>query len=333
MIYSLKTGVKVINDILDITKIESGKMQLDCRPFYLRNCVQEAMNLVATTASEKGLNLDCMIDDNTPEVILGDPLRLSQVLLNLLSNAVKFTEKGEVKVSVTSRNPGGSSHEICFSVKDTGIGIPKGRIGHLFQPFSQVDASTARNYGGTGLGLTISKTLVELMGGKIKVESEQNKGSIFHFTILAEESSTKPTDASELTFPSEIDLQKGGDGALRILLAEDNPVNQKVALKMLNKLGYEADVAANGREVLRALESHPYDVVLMDVQMPEMDGLEAAKAIRKRWPSTSQPRIIALTAYALDGDRKMCFEAGVDDYMSKPIRMEELRSKLAKCRK
>jgi CheY-like chemotaxis protein/anti-sigma regulatory factor (Ser/Thr protein kinase) len=254
-------------------------------------------------------------------------------LVNLVNNAVKFTEKGVVEVCAEPVEVTTERIEIHFLVKDTGIGIPLDRIDRLFQSFSQIDASTTRKYGGTGLGLAISKRLVELMGGRIWVESEQGRGSVFHFTIIAKGytgmpvDARRPIDTKRPVSQPKIDIKRAQDHTLRILLAEDNVVNQKVMLRMLRKLGYRADVAANGREVLQALERQPYDVVFMDVQMPEMDGLEATGAIRQRWPSKG-PRIIAITAYALKGDREICLRAGMDDYISKPIQLEELRCKL-----
>ena len=318
--------LSVINDILDFSKIDNGKMELEIQPFDIKSCIEDSIDLLSSNASQKGLKMAYTIDNSTPETIMGDPTRLRQILANLLSNAVKFTNFGKVEISISSKNLQGSDYEIHFKVRDTGIGIPEDKISCLFQSFSQVDISTSRKYGGTGLGLAISKRLVELMGGIIWVESELGKGSTFHFTILAEATSIKHGVSREQALRPEIYVHKTQDRAIRILLAEDNIVNQKVILRMLNKLGYRADVSANGLEVLAALERQPYDVVLMDVQMPEMDGIEAAKKIHERW--SARPRIIAITAYALQGDREKCIAAGMDDYITKPVKLEELRAAL-----
>jgi PAS domain S-box-containing protein len=314
--------LSVINDILDFSKIDSGKMDLEAQPFDLRRCIENSVDIIATKASQKCLSTSYSIDDNTPETFIGDPIRLSQVLSNLLCNAVKFTEKGEVTIRVSSQKLKGSCHEIHFAIKDTGIGIPENKMSRLFQSFTQVDSSTTRKYGGTGLGLAISKRLAELMGGKIWVKSEVGKGSTFHFRILAEATQIKPIN-KDTSLVSENEIQADPNPAMRILMAEDNIINQKVMLRMLNKLGYLADVACNGLEVLHALECQPYDVILMDVQMPEMDGIETAKKIREKW--SDWPKIVAITAYALQGDREKCLAAGMDDYISKPVKLEELQ--------
>jgi PAS domain S-box-containing protein len=464
------TLLTVINDILDFSKIEAGKLELESQPFDLRECIESALDLVAPRAAEKGLDLAYLIADGTPDVIVGDVTRLRQILLNLLSNAVKFTEQGEVVLSASARRLDGAAtlHELTFAVRDTGIGIAPDRLGHLFQSFSQVDASTTRRYGGTGLGLAISQRLTELMGGRIGVTSQVGAGSEFRFTIRAaaaevpiatrrDLSGVQPSlrdkdvlvvddnptnrriltahlgawgmraratgspdealgwiragerfDAGTLdmhmpemdgvvlarsireqaagtTFPlilftslgrrearaeeggfaaylnkpikpsqlfdalisvladrpihvrerggarSELDPEMARRHPLRILLAEDNVVNQKVALRLLGQLGYRADVAANGLEAIDAIERQPYDVILMDVQMPELDGFEASREINRRWPGERRPRIVAMTANAMQGDRERCVAAGMDDYVSKPIRVEELVAALERC--
>jgi len=453
----------VINDILDFSKIEAGRMELESQPFELREGVEGALDLVATRAAEKGLDLAYQLADDTPAAIVGDVTRLRQILLNLLSNAVKFTERGEVVLSVTARrlDAPDSDYELTFCVRDTGIGIPAARIPSLFASFSQVDASTTRKYGGTGLGLAISKRLTELMGGTMGVESAEGRGSEFRFTIRAPSAEgpipgrlelrgtqptlegkrglvvddnetnrriltaqlgawgmavratgsphealawvrsgeafdvgildmhmpeldgvalaralrehrtavalplllstslgrrevdtegidfaahlTKPIKPSQLfdalasvvsgqpthvepraRVPVRLDPRMAHRHPLRILLAEDNAVNQKLALRLLEQMGYVADVAANGLEVIAALGRQGYDVVLMDVQMPEMDGFEASREITRRWPADERPRIVAMTANAMQGDRELCLAAGMDDYVSKPIRVEEL---------
>jgi PAS domain S-box-containing protein len=319
--------LSVINEILDFSKIDSGKMELDFRPFELKSCIEASLNLVRSRASEKGLNLSYTIDEGTPLTIIGDPIWLQQILANLLSNAVKFTDKGVISVSIFSKKLNDTSYEMCFSMKDTGIGIPEDKMSRLFQPFTQIDSSTTRRYGGTGLGLAITKKLVEMMDGRIWAESQLGKGSTFNFTILADATSIEPA-SRKADERQESDNGVDRNHVLRILLAEDNPVNQVVMLKMLNKLGYHADVAANGTEVLRSLELQPYDLILMDVQMPEMDGFETARAIRKLCASADQPKIIAITAYALIGDREKCLDAGMDDYISKPVKLEELKTVL-----
>ena len=321
--------LSIINDILDLSKIEAKMMELEYQPFELGKCIEESLDLVAVDGSKKGLHMAYAFEDDTPMVILGDPTRLRQILVNMLSNATKFTEKGEVIISVSNRKLEDGKYEIHFAVKDTGIGIPEEKMSRLFQSFSQVDASTTRKYGGTGLGLTISKRLVEMMGGRIWVESQMGKGSTFHFTIHAEPASSVPACTIEPACQLNLDHHREKDPDLRILLAEDNVINQKVTLRMLNKLGYQGDVAANGLEVLQALERQTYDVVLMDVQMPEMDGLEATKVIRQRWPEG--PKIIAMTASALKGDREICLSAGMDSYISKPTKIEGLRAALEFC--
>jgi signal transduction histidine kinase len=285
----------IVNDILDFSKIDSGKMVLEHQPFELRACLKSSMDLVAAKAAEKGLELKVRVDEGVPPALVGDEPRLRQILANLLSNAVKFTERGRIEVSVSARMVEAGMHEIGFSVTDTGIGIPEEAIGKLFQSFRQVDSSTTRKYGGTGLGLAISRKLVEMMGGKIWAQSESGRGSAFHFTIIAE--AAEPN--SLLTAPVKLPAPEGrangsaseGGRPLRLLLAEDNPVNQKVALQMLKKIGYKADVAANGREVLKALEAQRYDIVFMDVQMPEMDGFEATRIIRNSLKAEDQLRI------------------------------------------
>jgi CheY-like chemotaxis protein/nitrogen-specific signal transduction histidine kinase len=455
--------LSIINDILDYSKIDGGKLDLERHSFDLCACIEDSLDMVAAKATEKGLELTYFLEDGFPEKVEGDVTRLHQVLVNLLGNAVKFTEKGEVTLLAGSKPAGDGKIELHFAVKDTGIGISKEDQGKLFQSFTQVDSSITRNYGGTGLGLAISWKLVELMGGKIWTESEEGKGSTFHFTIVAESPSFKvkavhsrlagkrvlvidnsnsvrkmllaaarsmevvASEASSLhearkllakeSFDfvildavmqdaagldadglnmSDHDLVReiksgkyGGarvlflapvgyrssskmqaDGwltkpvrtlmlhnrlmellsndvmentkaknvtpnaadkkqlPLRILMAEDNLVNQKVAMSMLKRLGYKADVANNGLEVLQALHEKSYDVVLMDIQMPEMDGLEATRRIRDSGLNT---RIIAMTAHALEGDKAECLQAGMNEYITKPINMEELRKALEVC--
>ncbi|MFZ3148864.1 MAG: ATP-binding protein [Methanothrix sp.] len=421
----------IINDILDFSKIDESKMKLEHLPFILRDCIESSLDMVATKAAEKGLDMTYAIDERIASTILGDSVRLRQVLANLLSNAVKFTEKGSIAIHV---QPGENDDEIHFSVFDTGIGISSVDLKKLFLSFSQVDASTSRKYGGTGLGLAISKRLVELMGGRIWVQSKLCEGSTFHFLIFAppfsgeaakqhlagkkimallssegclkelldyartwgmlvypvvsafearelvesrfdaaildldvpgaeeladeigerlptitlttpgqhragKKTLIKPFSPASILFALQEALMPPHRKKVRtssseemhqdlaILLAEDNLVNQKVARLMLKKLGYRADLASNGREVLQAVLKKTYDVILMDVQMPEMDGLEATRAIFDL-NLKNRPKILAMTAYALEGDKERCLLAGMDGYISKPVQLEELRSTL-----
>ncbi len=452
----------IINDILDFSKIEAGKLDLEMQPFHLRECMESAMDLLALKAAESHIEMGCVIEPDVPAAIVGDMTRLRQIFVNLLSNAVKFTHRGEIFLEARLAERSSHSEEcvLHFLVRDTGIGIPADRMNRLFQSFSQVDSSTTRKYGGTGLGLVISKRLAELMGGKMWAESQEGVGSTFHFTVRAQSTLlprprsahenvelsgkrvlivddnatnrrilslqanswkmipvefespmqaldsirqgamydfaildmhmpgmdgvtlsneirragcqiplimltslgwrdpgdmvhfsaflTKPVKQSSLynaivsVFTSQsLEVRRGaGQEAvfdsrlaerypMKILLAEDNAVNQKLALRMLERMGYRRiDVAANGLEVLEALERQPYDLILMDVQMPEMDGLDATRSIRKRLPPAAQPCIIAMTANAMQGDREICLEAGMNDYISKPIQLKELQNAL-----
>ena len=464
----------IINDILDFSKIESDKLEIEHLPFNLRSCVEDSLDIVTAKAVEKGLEVAYQIEDGIPERVTGDVTRLRQILTNLLSNAVKFTDNGEVivQVKILSRpDQTGNTNKrwhLHFSVRDTGIGIPPDRLARLFQPFTQADVSTSRHYGGTGLGLTISKRLAELMNGKMWVESTAEVGSTFHFTALFETAhqedgasldSTQPqlaglrllivddnpTNCRILTLQTGkwgmvtrtapnaqqalewlkdgeqvdiaiLDMQMPGmDGLmlagemrklpntttiplvlltsmgirsdepaftqagfascltkpikpvqlrevlvrvvsgsklvrkvatqakldpklasrlpLRVLLCDDNAVNQKVALRLLLQMGYRADLATNGRQALDALDKSPYDLVFMDVMMPEMDGLEATQIIRQRqkdrasYPNYKSPMVIvAMTANAMQGDRDKCLAAGMDDYLAKPVRLEDIRA-------
>jgi CheY-like chemotaxis protein/nitrogen-specific signal transduction histidine kinase len=467
----------LINDILDFSKIESGKLELEQQPLNIRDCIEETLDMLAPKASEQGLELAYLIYKNTPSNVIGDVTRIKQILVNLVGNGVKFTPKGEVIVAVTSHklvdpnsavtdpNP---TYEIKFAVKDTGIGIPGDKLDRLFQAFSQVDSSTTRNYGGTGLGLAISRRLVEIMEGKMWVESQEDHGSTFYFTITAKAAPAKTTSPL-ISAPKSVELQgkrllivednkthrqilnlqtkawgmiptvtasgaealsllerrevfdlavldmqmPGMDGielatrirqipechklplvvlsslgvskieaaavefaailskpikqiqlhdalskvlggqsdlmerfrseqeatnripdpshSLRILLAEDNLVNQKVATHMLKKIGYQADVVMNGLEAIEILQQSVYDVILMDLQMPKMDGIEATRHIISRFPAEQRPQIIAMTANAMEGDREICLAAGMNDYITKPIKIEQLAQALSRC--
>ncbi|HNX10142.1 MAG TPA: PAS domain S-box protein, partial [Methanothrix sp.] len=291
--------LSIINDILDFSRIERGKIELESRPLDLEACIEESVALMATMTRNKGLDLQYISKGDIPDAIEGDEARIRQILVNLLSNAVKFTERGKIAVRCEAINlaPAQDKLEIHISVEDTGIGISRETMGRLFHPFSQADASTSRKYGGNGLGLAISKRLVELMGGRIWAESTVGKGSTFHFAFPTRKASRPAIKA----LPTAVSRDQPGRKEKRsILLAEDNIVNQRMAMLMLKKLGYSADKVGNGLEVLDALEKKSYDLILMDVQMPEMDGLEATREIRRRWPSNA-PKIVALTAHAIAG--------------------------------
>ena len=454
----------IINDILDFSKIESGHLDLEWHPFDLRNCIEEAVDLLASRAAERNLDLVCLLDDDLPGTVMGDITRLRQVMVNLISNAVKFTPEGEIIIQAHKESVPEKLRRLRlhFSLRDSGVGIPADKMDRLFKSFSQVDSSTTRQYGGTGLGLAISKRLAELMGGTMWVESTPGKGSTFHFTIevepmdtpaepakalrllegrrllvvedhplnrqlisslarkwglIVKEASTATEALASLGQPGKFDVVlldmqlperngfnlaeairtspgcrsvplvllsstrlRAGDERLaalgfsvtlhkpvrstqlldalaraiagltqarktpavpqvdttlalqlplRILLADDNPVNQKVGLLLLEKMGYRADAVANGIEVVSALDRQPYDIVLLDVQMPEMDGHQAATEICRRWPE-KRPRLIAITGDAMRRDREECLAAGMDDYMAKPLRVKELESILRK---
>jgi signal transduction histidine kinase/ActR/RegA family two-component response regulator len=327
----------LINDILDFSKIEAGKLSLEQRAFQLRTCLDGVLRLLAPQAAEKGLALHHLVEPATPEWLLGDPVRLRQILTNLIGNAVKFTERGEVVVR-TWYDPAeqtGSAGTLHVSVQDSGIGIPADRLDLLFQSFSQIDASTTRKYGGTGLGLAISRQLAELMGGTIHVASAVGEGSTFHLMLrlpgVAEEPQLAP-GAGHPALSPPIDGTLGQRRPLRLLLAEDNLVNQRVALRVLERLGYQPDIVADGAEVLRALACREYDVVLMDVQMPGLDGLDATARIRALGESVRQPWIIALTAGAMQVDREQALAVGMDDYLSKPLLVNDLAAALERVR-
>jgi signal transduction histidine kinase/CheY-like chemotaxis protein/HPt (histidine-containing phosphotransfer) domain-containing protein len=318
----------LINDILDLSKMESGKVTVEHAPFPLAAAIAESLEIVAPLAARQGLTLHRSIAPGTPEALVGDLARTRQILVNLLGNAVKFTPRGEVRVSLSASPLPDGRCEVLFAVADTGIGIPNQELDRLFVDFHQLDGSLTRKHGGTGLGLAISRRLTELMGGEIWAESTLGQGSTFYFTLVGEAATCGlPQPAAPLPAGRDAALRPPDHG-LRILVAEDHPVNRQVMLGLLQHLGYRADLAANGLEVLEALKRQPYDLILMDVQMPEMDGLEATRQIRML-PGGRQPRIVAMTAHAMAGDRERCLEGGMDGYLSKPVQISELAAALA----
>jgi signal transduction histidine kinase/ActR/RegA family two-component response regulator len=324
----------IVNDILDFSKIEAGRLDLESIEFNLRECIALGIKTLALRAHQNGLELTCDIRPEVPERVVGDLTRLLQILINLIGNAIKFTERGEVglRIAVDSRTPDGLG--LHFVVADTGVGIAPEKQKLIFDAFSQADGSTARKFGGTGLGLTISSRLVELMGGTIWVESALGHGSSFHFTAnLREGNPLVERLGSQLSTSALVSNQTVLKRVkkLRVLLAEDNAVNQKVASRFLEKEGHQVTLASDGRQALAALDRENFDVVLMDVQMPEMDGFEATAIIRAGERDTGKRLpIIAMTAHAMKGDRERCLAAGMDSYIAKPITAPELIELLEK---
>ena len=318
---SSTTLLSLVNDILDFSKIEAGKVQLESIDFVPHQVVEDIERTMAFAVQSKGLELRTRLSPDVPPALSGDPTRVRQVLLNLVGNAVKFTERGRVTIDVKIVTSEVNETCLYFSVADTGIGISADGLTRLFQSFSQVDSSTTRKFGGTGLGLSISQHLVSLMKGQIGVTSQVGDGSIFWFTIPlvpAKAVGSPRNPYTDLPTVSHV-------GRLRVLLAEDNSVNQIIAARMLEKMGHVVVTVANGREAVEALSASPYDVVLMDCQMPEMDGFEATRTIRATLPSAqAKIPIVALTANALLGDRERCLDAGMDDYVTKPVKPMEL---------
>ena len=335
----------LLNDLLDSARIESGKLELESSPFSLRRMLDQITRVLSMRASENGLCFYCRMPEGTPDVVIGDRTRLQQVLLNLAGNAIKFTERGDVEISLrvveeTEEGLGTgdwgleegkqpvapSSHHLMpdpqslippatleFAVRDTGIGIPPAGQEQLFQPFAQVDASMARRFGGTGLGLSICKSLVELMGGRIWVESQPGNGSTFYFTVRLPLAKELPADFEAPAVVS------AAASKLRILLVEDNPANQKLATYILQDRGHIVEIAGDGQQAVDLSEQTSYDVILMDVRMPRMNGLEATAAVRKREDGRRRVPIIAMTAHAMTDDCQRCLAAGMDGYLLKPV--------------
>jgi PAS domain S-box-containing protein len=315
----------IINDVLDYSKMEAGKFRLDPTDFPLRDTLTDAVRALEARARQKGLKITLHLESSVPDILIGDPERLRQVILNLLGNALKFTERGEVAVRVRCHAHAGRRITLHFAVADTGIGIAPEKVESVFLPFMQADGSTTRRFGGTGLGLSISSQLVEMMNGRIWVESELGKGSTFQFTAEFEignwnDAAPTPPIAPRLSVAAR---------RLRVLVAEDNFVNQSLAASLLEKNGHTVVVAGNGKEALAAWERQAFDLILMDVQMPEMDGFETTAAIRIREADTGRHTlIVAVTAYAMTGDRERCLAAGMDAYLSKPLLFPELEQVL-----
>ncbi|RLK59499.1 ATP-binding protein [Actinokineospora cianjurensis] len=311
----------VINNILDFAKLESGQWGLEQVSFGLRDLVDSATELVADEARRKGLSTDVVVTGGDRMRLVGDLARLRQVLVNLLDNAVKFTESGRILTTVELRPAPGGRTWLRIAVNDTGCGVPEDKMAVLFAPFRQVDSSTTRTQGGSGLGLAIGRRLAVAMGGDLTVRSTPGTGSTFTFSALLDVAGDQATD------PRTPPLTQ--TGPLRVLVAEDNHINQKVARLMLAGLGHHVDTVANGHEAVQAMHAVPYDVVLMDVRMPVMDGLDATRAIRAQLPAERQPLIVALTASALVEDRAACLAAGMDDHLAKPVRVPDLVAALA----
>jgi PAS domain S-box-containing protein len=340
-----ETLLSLINDILDFSKIEAGRMELEEIPFDIRGAVQQTLAVLRARAAAKGLELRTLVHESVPATAIGDVTRIRQVLLNLAGNAIKFTERGSIAVEVRrcvlpvtrgskrtkkSAGPaGGDVLDLHFTVRDTGIGIPPERLSRLFKAFSQIDSSTTRRYGGTGLGLAISKRLCELMGGGVHVESTPGFGSAFHFTVQVLENASAPAaDSSSRNSPLGAVPQPPAmpRRELRVLLAEDNRVNQALATALLKKAGCQVTLAVDGARCLDALRQEAFDVVFMDVCMPEMDGFEATRRIRQGdcGEAARHTFIAAMTANAMEGDRESCFKSGMNDYLTKPLNKQEL---------
>jgi signal transduction histidine kinase/CheY-like chemotaxis protein len=322
-----ETLAKILDDVLDFSKIECGKLELENVPFSLRDAMEWAVELFRATAGDKHLWLKLSVDNDVPARLDGDVTRIRQVLANLISNAIKFTEEGSIDVEAGLAREGSpeGTRRIRIAVRDTGIGISADKLGRLFQSFSQVDASTNRRFGGSGLGLVISRRLVEMMGGTIRVTSRPDEGSTFEFDFVA---GVSTIEAREPVLQRDTEL-----GPMRILVAEDNPVNQIVIKRVLQKLGCSADIVPDGLSALRQFQTEQYDVVLMDIQMPGVDGLEASRRIRSLPAAYSRIPIVALTASATVENRKDCLAAGMDDYLSKPLAMDALQKILRRCKR
>lgn len=340
----------IVNDVLDFSKMEAGKMKLSFLPTDLQGLLEETWSIVETPAKTKGLAITKVVNHDVPSCICVDQGRLKQILVNLLGNSVKFTSHGSVELRVKLLEGTKLQFEVAgthllllyelrvisyaplFVLLDTGIGIEEKDMGHLFRSFSQVDSSSSRTHDGTGLGLAISRRLVELMGGTICCTSIKGEGSVFAFTVENRLSGVVPVERKTVknVALTEAMTRMGIEFPLKILVAEDNLVNQMVVLKFLEKLGYDADVVVNGQDAILAASGTAYDVILMDIQMPVVNGLDATRSIRKIRSDTARPVIIAQTANALEGDMQRCLDAGMDDYLSKPMKIDQLAEKLRK---
>jgi CheY-like chemotaxis protein len=327
--------LRIVDDILDFSKIEARKLDLESIPFRLSETIDQLRRLISVRAAQKGLSFNVSVAPNLPSQVIGDPGRLRQALLNLLENALKFTHTGGLSLEIVPVCLLADSCTLRFSVADTGIGIPKDKQRSIFDAFTQADNSSTRKFGGTGLGVTICRQLVQLMNGQIHVESTEGVGSTFSFTakfLVSPLPANVPTHIVGKDARTG-DSQSTNKSRLRILVAEDNTVNQVVVVGLLEKQGYVATVAATGHEVLAALEREEFDLILMDVQMPDMDGIEASLAIReKEKTSGGHMPIVALTAYAMSGDRERCSSAGMDGYTTKPIRAQRLFDEIERVR-
>jgi PAS domain S-box-containing protein len=321
----------LLNDLLDFAKVREGKLELEVICFALRDMMSEFHRIMRVKARKKGLQCMVHIDKDVPDKLYGDPRRLQQILMNLADNAVKFTKNGLIDITVSVKRYQGNRVNLLFAVQDTGIGIPQEKINIIFHKFTQVDSSTTRKYGGTGLGLSIVKHLVEIMGGIVWVESSLGKGSSFYFTVGFEVSSAASNTIERIGQPVNTSEQKEID-SLRILLVEDEFINQKVAMKILTNQGHEVTLASNGRQAIELFASEQFDIIFMDIQMPEMDGIQTTIAIRELEKQSGDKRhvpIVAMTAYAMKGDRERLMAYGMDEYISKPLDSSLLISLLA----
>ena len=323
--------MSIINDILDFSKVEAGRLEIEPAPFHMRRLLAEVTELMRGTAEAKGLQIRCELPVTPPVAVVGDAGRIRQIVTNLVNNAIKFTEKGCVTIAADSREAPGGVALWTVTVSDTGIGIPADRLPDLFQRFTQADTSTTRRYGGTGLGLAISRQLTELMHGSLDAESLVGEGSRFRVVLPLPRATEAQITEAQLSSDQEAAGRASRSGDLngkRVLVAEDNPFNQKVAQYILEKLGVRVDLAANGHEAVQMAANFVYDLIFMDCQMPEVDGYEATGAIRRLGGAAARTPIIAMTAHAMQGDRERCTNAGMDDYLAKPVRADLVEAML-----
>lgn len=315
----------IINDILDLSKLEVGKFEFEEVEFNVGDITKSVVELVSQRAKEKNIELAISTDPKIPKVLYGDSARLSQILLNLVGNAIKFTEKGNVKITITPLKEDEDQIICRFSVEDTGIGIPEERLTSIFESFTQASSTTAREYGGTGLGLTISKHLVEMQGGTIQVESKEGKGSVFSFEIPYKK--RRVLSQSSINKAADINQSHQNDSKLKILLVEDVHMNQRLVIKIMEKWGHDLDIADNGKIAVEKVTKNDYDLILMDIQMPEMDGYQATQLIRSM-PDRSKQKvpIIALTAHASHAEAEKCINLGMNAYLAKPFNQQQLQN-------